>query len=175
MISAYVVSQITGFDLGLCTTVILTALVGAQALVLRRKFKPILFLQVLGSSIFGMFVSLASKLFVYLPPAQNYVVQLVYCALGIGFIAVGVLLYLSYNIVSLPVEGLAQAMSTTYHKEFSNMKMCVDWSMVLVAVAVSWLGAGEIIGVREGTLLVAFGVGMVMKPMQKLMKLRKTK
>ncbi len=161
----YVISEVWQLDLGLCSTAVLSAIVGIQALVLRRDFQPVMLLQLFSSSVYGVFVGLANRLLMYVPQAPNYVVQVGYCLLGIVLVALGVLIYLGQNLVSLPVEGLAQTLAKKYHKQLPDMKMCIDWTIVISAVIVSYCNTGTVIGVREGTLLGAFGVGYCMKLM----------
>ena len=43
------------------------------------------------------------------------------------------------------------------------MKICNDVSLVAIAAAVSWFALGKIVQIREGTLLSAVLVGLLVK------------
>lgn len=63
----------------------------------------------------------------------------------------------------MPAEGVAQALEIRTGKTMSTMKICFDWFVVLVSVVLSWVFLKEIRGIREGTLIAAFGVGLFIK------------
>ena len=57
----YVISRITGLDLGNCVIGIFAFYILVQILLLRKKFRPIDLTQLIFSTIFGRFVDVAKK------------------------------------------------------------------------------------------------------------------
>jgi uncharacterized membrane protein YczE len=164
----YVVSLITGVDQGLCVTVIFCGFIFLQFLILLKKFKIRSLLQIIASSIFGYFVTAANRLTVVVPPCANYPMRLVYLFISIVLVAIGVALYLKPNLISLPGEGVMQALVDRFGIRFPNAKTGFDTTMVIVAAALSLIAFHRLNGVREGTIIAAVGVGQMMKIWNKL-------
>ncbi len=84
--------------------------------------------------------------------------------ISIVVIGIGVSLYLIPNYVPLPAEGLMNAIVqiSNGRLKFSNVKVAVDSSLVLISAILSivFLG-GQLKTVREGTVLAALLVGKV--------------
>ena len=168
-----VVSEITGVDMGVCTTLVFIGFIFVQLLILRREFKPVAFVQVLCSVIFGGFVSVTGFLCgLFLPPCENYAMRIVYVLVSIVFVALGILLYLEANVLSLPGEGVMQALSKKTGIALSTAKMIFDWGVVIISAILSLVCMGALVGVREGTVLAAIGVGLCLTLLGKLLRKR---
>lgn len=160
---ANVVHQISAIDIGLCTTATYCFYILVEVVILRRDFKPAMLLQIIASTIFGTMVSLATKLFVFLPAPEMYVMRLVYLLCSIPIVAFGVMLYLTPQILPTPGEGLSIAISKKTGKSVANCKMITDCCLVVLSVVISLIFFGKLVGVREGTVISALTVGFVMK------------
>lgn len=159
-----VISEISGVDMGICTTGVFISFIFIQLIILRREFKAVYLLQIICSTIFGLFVSIANQLSpALLPACSNYGSKLLYVAVSIVLVAFGILLYLEADILSLPGEGVMLAVSKKTGIPLSSSKMLFDWTAVLIAAALSLLYFKKLIGVREGTVIAAFGVGLCLK------------
>ena len=160
---ANVVHQISAIDIGLCTTATYCFYILVEVVILRRDFKPAMLLQIVASTIFGTLVSLATKLFVFLPAPEMYIMRLVYLICSIPIVAFGVMLYLTPQILPTPGEGLSIAISKKTGKSVANCKMITDCCLVVLSVVISLIFFGKLVGVREGTVISALTVGFVMK------------
>ncbi len=159
-----VISEIIHIDMGICTTAVFIGFILIQMIILRKDFKRINLLQILCSFIFGFFVSVTNKMAsIILPVCSNYGMKLLYVMISMILIALGILLYLEADILSLPSEGIMKAISFKSGIHISTSKLFFDWSVVIIAAALSIIFMGEFIGVREGTILAAFGVGICLK------------
>lgn len=98
-----------------------------------------------------------------MPVCSNYAMQLGFLLLSMACLGFGIFLYIETEIISMPAEGVAQALEIRTGKTMSTMKICFDWFVVLVSVVLSWVFLKEIRGIREGTLIAAFGVGLFIK------------
>ncbi len=168
----YVLSRITSAEMGLCTSLVFVGFIALQALILRREFKVSTLLQILCSFLFGYFVSLASACTACLPACGSYSFQLLYLAASMALVALGILFYLSADLLSLPGEGVMQAVSHKSGLAFSHSKICFDCSMVGSAVILSLLFFRQLEGVREGTAIAAVGVGGFLNLFSRLWKNR---
>ena len=97
--------------------------------------------------------------------------RIVICA-AILLVAVGVFLYVTADLLMLPGEGVMNAMSQRTKLSFPVCKMIFDCTMVAGAVILSLVFTGTLLGVREGTIIAAIGVGLVMKPIAGFFKPR---
>src|SRR4051812_1627683 len=82
---------------------------------------------------------------------------------GCILLAFSTVLQLEANVVNNAGEGLVKVLAMKAKKKFGDMKLIVDVSIVVVAVAISFLGLGEIRGIREGTIVSALIVGPMVK------------
>ncbi len=165
---ANVASQISGLEMGVCTTATYCLYIVVEVIILRRDFKPQMLLQLVASFFFGSLVTLATRLFGFLPQPGNYLMRLLYLFCSIPLVAFGVMLYLAPNILPTPGEGLSMAVSKKLGKPVATCKMITDCCMVGCSVIVSLVYFKGLVGVREGTVISALTVGFVMKRMMRL-------
>lgn len=159
-----VLSDILQVDMGICTTGVFLVFIIIQIIILRKDFQPLNLLQVVCSFMFGFFVSITNKLSLSIfPQCNSYIIQLLYVGISIILVAMGILLYLEASILSLPGEGVMQAISNKTGIELHTAKLFFDWSLVIIAVITSLIFTRSLMGVREGTVLAAFGVGICLK------------
>lgn len=165
---ANVTSQISGLEMGVCTTVTYCLYILVEVIILRRDFKPQMLLQLVASFFFGSLVTLATHLFAFLPAPSHYLMRLVFLFVSIPLVAFGVMLYLAPNILPTPGEGLSMAVSKKLGKPVATCKMITDCCMVGCSVIVSLIYFHGLVGVREGTVISALTVGFVMKRMMRV-------
>lgn len=145
-----------------------------QILLLRRNFKKIQFLQIPLSFLFGFFTDLGLKI-AGLFQSQQYWQQFVFVVVGSFTLAFGIALNVTAGAVYHAPEGFVKTLAVVLNKKFSNVKIIFDSSWVLLSVILSMLFFnGQILGVREGTVISAFLVGFFVKlvspPIKKFFK-----
>ena len=164
----YVVSLISGKELGTCVVIIFLIYILAQIVILRKEFKWFNLAQIICSTVFGYFVDL-SKWILGDFALPTYAGRLVMLAVSIVLVSIGVFLYLSVDLLNMPMEGLTKAMSQKIFKKkpFHEVKVLTDCTVVGLGIILSFAFLGELQGIREGTVLSALLVGKVMKQLQK--------
>lgn len=163
----YTVSLLTGAEQGMCTTAFFLVLILVQFLISPKDFTPVSFLQIICSFVFGWFVTLANVCTTALPVPESYPVKLVYIVISLFFVAVGVFLYVNSDLLPLPAEGVMLTLSRKTKIPFHLCKIGFDCTVVVTAAVISLIVKGELLGVREGTVLAAVFVGMIIKPVSK--------
>jgi len=165
----YVISVITGKDLGTMVIVVFSSYIFVQILLLRKEFKWINLTQLVFSTIFGYFVDFA-KYIVGDFAIPTYFGKLIMLAVSIVLIAIGICIYVNTYLVNMPMEGMTAAVQKKIfkNKSFSDVKVIMDCLVVSIGIVLSFLFLGKIEGIREGTVLCAILVGKVMKPIQKI-------
>lgn len=154
-------------NLGNCTTAVYCLYIFVEFLILRKDFKPKMLLQLAASFLFGQLVNLATAMMSYLPAPPNYAIQLLYLLCSVPMVAVGVMLYLTPNILPTPGEGMSLAISKKTGLTLGSSKTVFDCTLVVISAVVSLIYFHGLVGVREGTVICALLVGYVMKQMQK--------
>lgn len=161
--TAYAIEKIWGIELGMASNIVLACVLGIQALILGRKTRLTLLLQLPVLVILGYFITITSRnyfLMSWLPDPSNYVIALIYTILSAAVIGIGVSLYLVPKWTPMPPEGLAVVISDKWQEiPIHTGKNIVDLSMVVVAVILSLIFTGKVEAVREGTVIVAILVG----------------
>lgn len=143
-------------------------LIIGQVLILRKNFKLIQLLQIPFSFLFGWFTDFGVWLFKGIPNGI-YAVQMGLVILGTVVLGFGITLGVVANVVLNSGEAFVKAISDTTKKDFGNVKVVFDVSLVVLSVVLSLiLFSGKVIGVREGTVISALFVGFVVKFFRKL-------
>jgi len=155
-------------NLGNCTIAVYCLYILSQILLLGKKFRPIQLLQLAISFMFGWLVNLTTAMLSGLPEPSNYAMQMLYLLINIPLIALGVMLYLSPNLLPTPGEGVALAISQKFNLSIAAGKTIFDCSMVVISAVLSLIYFHGLVGVREGTVLCALFTGFVMRQFQKL-------
>lgn len=164
----YVVSLISGKDLGNCVIVIFLIYILIQIVILRKDFQWFNLAQILCSTVFGYFVDL-SKWILGDFALPTYAGRLVMLAVSIILVSIGIFLYLSVDLLNMPMEGMTKAMSKKIFKkmQFHEVKVLTDCTVVAIGIILSFVFLGELQGIGVGTVLSAILVGKVMKRLQK--------
>lgn len=131
-----------------------------QILILRKNFKLENILQIPVSIAFGYFIDLTMYLFFWVEP-QNYLLKIVALLIGCGVLGFGVYLEVVADVVMLPGESFVRAIVQTWNTNFGTTKIIFDTSMAVIAAALSFVFAGKLNGVREGTIIAALLVGFI--------------
>ena len=156
----YVLSLNFPFTLGNFTIFLSIFQIALQLIILRRNFKLEHILQIPVSIIFGYFIDLTMILFSWVNP-EAYIMKIVYLLIGCLILGVGVYMEVLADVVMLPGESFVRAIVLTWKTNFGTTKICFDVSMSVIAAVLSFVFAGSLAGVREGTVIAALLVGFI--------------
>jgi len=155
-----------GITLGMCATFIFFMFMLFQIILLRKEYKPINLLQIFVSTLFGYFVDLAGRVVAVIPgpasPNIPYYFSVIWFAASLMFIALGMSCYIATKLMPMPGDGLIHAIISKTGKPFHVIKTVTDCTWVISAILIIWIGTGTIYGIREGTIVSAVMVGVVM-------------
>ncbi len=158
----YIVSLITGVNLGYTVMAVFAFYLVLQVLIEKRDFKWINLTQLLATVLFGYFVDFTKNVLgtFSLP---TYAGQLTMLGISIVLMAIGLSIYMGAGLVVMPIEGL----TLTLHKRrqdrtFGWVKSRLDTTVVIIGVFLSLALLGKLQGIREGTILSALLIGKLM-------------
>ena len=89
-----------------------------QILLLRKKFRPVMLLQIPVGIVFGWFTTLCNGFVGMIPKTEFLPVQIILQLVSILLVAFGIHLYLPANIMPLAGEGSVSAISETFRWQF---------------------------------------------------------
>lgn len=156
----YVLSLNFPFTLGNFTIFFSIFLIVLQLIILRKNFKLEHILQIPVSIIFGYFIDLTMIFFSWVNP-EAYIMKIVYLLIGCLILGAGVYMEVLADVVMLPGESFVRAIVLTWKTNFGTTKICFDVSMSVIAAVLSFVFAGRLDGVREGTVIAALLVGFI--------------
>lgn len=156
----YVLSLNFPFTLGNFTIFFSIFLIVLQLIILRKNFKLEHILQIPVSIIFGYFIDLTMILFSWVNP-EAYIMKMVYLLIGCLILGAGVYMEVLADVVMLPGESFVRAIVLTWKTNFGTTKICFDVSMSVIAAVLSFIFAGRLAGIREGTVIAALLVGFI--------------
>lgn len=162
----FVWSLNTDLSMGTYIIILNAILIAAQLIMLGRSGikanRTELLMQVPVSLMFGVFIDLTMALLSSWHPTQ-YVLQVGSCVVGCCLMALGIALEVVADVCMNSGEYVLHIASRKFRREFGTLKIMFDVSLLLIAVGCSWIFAGRIDGVREGTVIVAVLTGPVVR------------
>lgn len=145
-----------------CMNILLLLL---QVLLLRRKFKAILLLQLIAGTMFGVFIDVSmwvTSIFQWGDTPLHYIIRFVQVLAGVAVLAYGVMCEVKSDILVLPAEGFTIALAKTINKDFGKAKILTDTSFVGLGILFCFLFWGawqwNLIGVATLVSMVFVGV-----------------
>ncbi len=158
----YVFSLWGPLTIGTYTIIYHVGIILIQFLLLRSQFRLSMLTQLPAGMVFGLFIDLAMWMCSSLAP-NVYWVKLVLCLASCGVMGFGVFLQVKANLFFLAAEGLNLAVMKLKPWDFGAIKTGIDCCFVLLGVVCSLCFFGEVIGVREGTVIAAVLVGLFVR------------
>ena len=158
----YVLSFVFPLSFGAFTALMNITFVLIQILLMKKEFPKEQYLQFIVGPILGLSIDLNMYLFSFLQ-TPTYLMQVIMLLIGCTLLAFSTVLQLEANVVNNAGEGIVKVLALKLKKKFGDVKLIVDVSIVVVAVAISFIGLGEIQGIREGTIVSALIVGPMVK------------
>lgn len=158
----YVLSTVLGVQIGMLSIAIQFTFIFIQMAILRKDFKLISLTQFIFTFIFGYFIDFTLWLLDgFMIP--GYLGQVLMSIMGIILLATGIVIFMEAKFVNLPPEELCKVIADKYiGGKFHIARMYFDITLVVVGVVLSFAVLGEVVGVREGTVLTAIATGRIM-------------
>lgn len=147
--------------LGNWTILFSILLVVLQLLLLKKEADLFnLGLQVIVSFLFGYVIDFGMFVFSGFDP-QDYILKIVSVVIGCAMLSFGVYLQIIANVVMVPGDGFAYALTRRVKKEYGKVRVTSDVTMIVIAALIGLVELGTLGGVREGTVISAILVGTI--------------
>lgn len=161
----YVLSEFTPITVGQATIGLHVIFIIGQILILRSHYNPVQLMQLPVAFLFGWLCDVALEWTAGVT-YTSYAEQWIYCIIGIVLVGIGVACEVAANVVVLAGEGIVLAVKQAgelagRRPNFGVLKVANDLILVTIAVVMSLVFIGPVVGVREGTLASAIATGWV--------------
>ena len=131
-----------------------------QFLLLRKRFPPIQFLQIVVNLFFSACLDVSMDLLAFLQP-EHFLARLVCLLIGCAVLALGISIEVAPNVRMVPGEGIVKALAVVTGKRFGSIKVLFDVTLILIAVILSLLFFHRLNGLGLGTIVSALIVGQI--------------
>ena len=139
-------------------------LVVLQILILRRRFQMVQLFQLIIGFLFGFLLDM--NMWLTSPiVCDTIIAQVIVQLLGCVVLAIGISFEIRCGSVTMPGEGIVVAINRATGRPFAKVKIGVDISLVVIAVATGYLyfGTWEWQVVGPGTLIAMIFVGAAVR------------
>lgn len=158
------------FSMGTWLIIWNCVLILGQIIILRKNFKPLQFLQIPLSFLFGYFTDFGMWCASFIN-VNHYIIQLATVLFGVVVLGFGISLSVIANVIMNAGEAFVKTLADSLNKNFGNVKIVFDILNVLTAVVLSLIFFNfKIVGAREGTVIAAVCTGMVVKIFVRILK-----
>lgn len=155
----YMISLLSGLELGLTTILWQSFLVLLQILILRREFRPVQLLQLVTGFVFGYFNTFAGWFYGLFPAPQSIVVRALFTCIGFAVGGFGVWLYSSADVMNMPSEGIVMVVAEKLRQPFHRIKIAFDVTSVIIAGCFCLIFLHALGSVGVGTVVIAIMLG----------------
>ena len=121
-----------------------------------------IFIQCIMTCFFGYFIDLFMELLVDFNP-DTYPVRVASLLVGCVAMAVGAYFGVIARVTMLPMDALWQVVADVTGKSYATLRVIGDLSFTIISAVLCMVFLGELIGVREGTLLAALTIGNMIR------------
>ena len=128
-----------------------------QAVLLKKNFQTVQFLQVAVNVLFSVLIDVSMTLLSFFQP-EAFGLRIVSLLAGCVILAVGISIEVAPDVLVVPGEGAVRAISQTTGLKFGSVKVYFDVSLIVIASALSFLFFGRLNGVGLGTVISALTV-----------------
>lgn len=150
----YVLSlRFPDMSFGVCTFLFNMLFILGQVVLLKKAFRPIQFLQIAVNVLFSGLIDVSMAALWFFQP-ESLPVRLFSLVVGCVILAVGIGIEVAPDVLVVPGEGIVRAISQVSGKRFGTVKVYFDVTLIVIAVALSFLFFGKLngIGVGDGGL-----------------------
>lgn len=165
----YVISQLWGVSFGFMTGVFNVLWVILQMTIQRRNFPKVQILQFGVAFVLGFSVDLSNYLLGFIQP-QTYFSQFLMLVIGCLIMGFGIFVQLEAKAVYNPAEGIVAVIAENTKYPFGTIKTLFDSTLVILSILLGLIVAGQVTGIREGTIISAIIIGPFTGMFQKLFK-----
>ncbi len=156
----YVLSLALPLSLGQFTFIMNLGFILIQAILLRKEFAPVQYLQILVNLLFSACIDWSMALLFWLAPV-SIPARLASLLAGCCILALGISIEVAPDVLLVPGEGVVKAIAHVTHFRFGSVKVAFDVCLMVLAASLSFFFFRELRGLGLGTVISALLVGRI--------------
>ena len=134
-----------------------------QVLLLRKKCKPFeILVQVVVAFVYGSLTDFCCSLLQGLNPV-SYPARFALMLVGCVILGLGIWIQYKGGVAMLAGEAMNRAISKVTGRRYENVKIFFDILYITLAALICLVFLGELKGVREGSVIAALAVGVIIR------------
>lgn len=134
-----------------------------QVLLLRKKCNVVeIVIQTILAFVYGYLTNISCYLIRNLT-VSSYPAQFACMLVGCVILAFGIWVQFMGRVAMLPGEAMNRAISTVTGKKYENIKITFDILYIVISAIIGILFLGGLKGVREGSIIAAVSIGLMIK------------
>lgn len=153
---AYALSQMNILTFGLMIAIFHFINILIQ-FAIQKKFEMKIFLQLIVGVMFWIFIDSFNAIIPNAP--DNFLFEIPVLLSGALFMAMGVLMMISANLLNNPPDAVVKMITHKYGFQFGRVKICYDLSILFTTLIITLIVKQRVIGIGLGTLVSATCVG----------------
>lgn len=157
----YALALITPLSVGVTTILANFIFIILQAILLKEIRWKNFFIQLIIAVLFGSFMDLTIWLTKGLPDANSIVLIIIYLVLSLVIVGLGLLLYFTANLPTMPYDSLTHVIANTWKMKFSKAKITSDMLNVIISLIICLLFIQSFGAIGIGTFVAAYGIGKI--------------
>ena len=166
----YVLSLALPLTLGQFTFIMNLGFILLQAILLRRDFAPIQYLQIVVNVLFSACIDWSMALLFWLVPA-SIAARLISLCVGCCILALGISIEVAPDVLLVPGEGVVKAIAQVTRFRFGSVKVVFDVSLMAMAAMLSFFFFRGLQGIGWGTVISARLVGRIVNVLNRRLPL----
>ncbi len=154
----FVISELWPVSFGLMTGLFNVLWVVLQIAIQRKSFPKVQLLQFGVSFVLGVAIDLSNVLLGFIQP-QTYFWQMVMLIIGCMVMGFGIFVQLEAKAIYNPAEGIVAVITKNTKYPFGAVKTAFDSTLTILSILLGLVVAGQVVGIREGTIISAIIIG----------------
>lgn len=137
--------------------------IGVQVILLRKNCNYIeIIIQIALAFLYGYMTNFSCYLIRGIV-VDSYIMQFLFMILSCFILAFGIWIQLKGGVAMLPGEAMNRAISKVTGRRYESIKIFFDVIYIALAAAVCLIWTGKLQGVREGSIIAAVLVGVIIR------------
>lgn len=141
-----------------------------QVILLRKNCKPLeIVIQTVLAFVYGYLTDFSCSLISGMV-VEAYISRFAVMLLSCVVLAFGIWIQLKGGVAMLPGEAMNRAISQVSGYKYENIKIIIDVAYIVIAGVICLIFLGRLEGVREGSIIAAFLVGLIIKGYNRILR-----
>lgn len=157
----YSLALVTGQTVGVMTVVANFCYIVIQAIIIKQIHWKNFFIQLIIAFIFGSFMDFTIWITSILPVAESIFLIVLYLALSLLIVGIGLLFYFTAGLPTMPYDSLTYVVANHWKLPFGKAKITTDMLNLVLSLLLCLIFIHSFGAIGIGTFIAAYGIGKI--------------